>query len=579
MPTSKIARWLLLMLAASGVAGFILVLRLLGWLQTWELSMFDRFISLRPPVPRDDRILIVGVNESDLRKLGKWPISDAVLAQALTNLKKSQPRAIGLDIFRDLPVEPGHAALQTVFQNTPNLIGVEKKVSDMYSAAVAPPPILQKLGQVGLADAVLDPDGRQRRSLLYLTDADSSFHESLGLKLALIYLSASDILPEAGSNNELKLKQTIFRRFQALDGGYVQADDGGYQILLNWRGPSGSFATVSLLDVLQDRVSPQLIRDRIVLIGHNAASIKDFVLTPYSVASDRTTPENMTGVEVQANLTSQIVSAVLDRRAAIQVWDEWLEWLWILGWATIGAALSWNLRSVHAIALFGSLTGVGLTASCYLALLAGWWIPVVPSGMALLVTLVAIVAYKNQSLSHANKQLQQLAMVDGLTQLANRRHFDEFLWQQWQHMSRQSDKLPLSLILCDIDFFKAYNDTYGHQAGDTCIKAVTLAIKNVLQRSTDLACRYGGEEFAIVLPNTDSEGAIKIAEKIRTELKALAIPHESSSINKYVTVSMGVSTTIPQPQISPASLIAATDRLLYKAKQLGRDCFAIDTLE
>lgn len=579
MPTSKIARWLLLMLAASGVAGFILVLRLLGWLQTWELSMFDRFISLRPPVPRDDRILIVGVNESDLRKLGKWPISDAVLAQALTNLKKSQPRAIGLDIFRDLPVEPGHAALQTVFQNTPNLIGVEKKVSDMYSAAVAPPPILQKLGQVGLADAVLDPDGRQRRSLLYLTDADSSFHESLGLKLALIYLSASDILPEAGSNNELKLKQTIFRRFQALDGGYVQADDGGYQILLNWRGPSGSFATVSLLDVLQDRVSPQLIRDRIVLIGHNAASIKDFVLTPYSVASDRTTPENMTGVEVQANLTSQIVSAVLDRRAAIQVWDEWLEWLWILGWATIGAALSWNLRSVHAIALFGSLTGVGLTASCYLTLLAGWWIPVVPSGMALLVTLVAIVAYKNQSLSHANKQLQQLAMVDGLTQLANRRHFDEFLWQQWQHMSRQSDKLPLSLILCDIDFFKAYNDTYGHQAGDTCIKAVTLAIKNVLQRSTDLACRYGGEEFAIVLPNTDSEGAIKIAEKIRTELKALAIPHESSSINKYVTVSMGVSTTIPQPQISPASLIAATDRLLYKAKQLGRDCFAIDTLE
>ncbi|NJM28344.1 MAG: diguanylate cyclase, partial [Pseudanabaena sp. RU_4_16] len=266
-------------------------------------------------------------------------------------------------------------------------------------------------------------------------------------------------------------------------------------------------------------------------------------------------------------------------RAVIQVWDEWLEWLWILGWATIGAGLSWNLRSVYAIALSGSLTGVGLTAGCYLALLAGWWIPVVPSGMALLVALVAIVAYKNQSLSHANKQLQQLAMVDGLTQLANRRRFDEFLWQQWQHMSRQSDKLPLSLILCDIDFFKAYNDTYGHQSGDTCIKAVTRAIKNVLQRSTDLACRYGGEEFAIVLPNTDSEGAIKIAERIRAELQALAIPHESSSINKYVTVSMGVSTTIPQPQISPSALIAATDRLLYKAKQLGRDCFAIDTLE
>lgn len=572
------ARWLPVLLVATGATGLILSLRLLGWLQVWELAMFDRFVTLRPLEPKDERILIVGINEADLRKIGRWPVSDAVLAQAIAKIEQARPKAIGLDLFRDLPVEPGHAELQRVFQTTPNLIGVEKKVGDTYSAAVAPPPLLKQQGQVALADAVLDPDGKLRRGLLYLTDTDGMFHESLGLRLALIYLAAHNIEPEAGVNNQLKLGKATFQRFQTHDGGYAQADDGGYQILINWRGPTHSFTTVSLTQILEDRVAPQLIRDRIVLIGSNATSVKDVVFTPYSINAGAYTPEHMTGVETQANLTSQIVSAALDGRNTINSWKEWLEWLWIWGWALAGATLSWNLRSPSAIAIAVSIGGVGLTTCCYFAFVAGWWLPVVPAGMTLAGAAIVIVAYKNQVLHYSNRQLQALATVDSLTQLANRRRFDEYLNQEWLHLLREGGGRSLALILCDIDRFKAYNDNYGHQAGDLCLQEVAYVIKSALYRPTDLAARYGGEEFAIVLPYTDINGAIKIVEDIRNELKVLAVPHETS-VSKYVTMSLGVAVTIPQFHKSPTELIAEADRLLYQAKRSGRDRYAIETIE
>jgi adenylate cyclase len=574
-----VRRWLPVLLAATGVTGCLLVLRLLGGLQTWELAMFDRFIALRPLEPKDDRILIVGINEADLRKLGKWPVSDATLAEAIAKIEKSQPSAIGLDIFRDLPVEPGHTELQRIFQTTPNLIGVEKKVADIYSAAVAPPPILKQQTQVAVADAVLDPDGKQRRGLLYLTDTDSTFYESLGLRLALIYLSSRHIEPEAGANSQLKLGKAIFQRFQTRDGGYAQADDGGYQILLNWRGPTNSFTTVSLSQILENQIAPQLIRDRVVLIGNNATSVKDMVFTPYSIDSDSyTTPAHMSGVEAQANLTSQIISAALDGRSAINYWDEWLEWLWIGGWAVGGAALSWVLRSPLKIAITVGSVAFGLAAGCYLAFVIGWWLPVVPAGMALAGAAIAIMAYKNQALYQANRQLQAMATIDSLTQLANRRRFDEYLHQEWLRLLREGGERSLVLILCDIDNFKTYNDNYGHQAGDRCLQAVAFTIKSALYRPTDLAARYGGEEFAIILPYTDRNGAIEIVEKIRNGLKVLAIPHETS-VHKQVTICLGAAVTTPQFHKSPTELIAEADRLLYQAKGAGRNCYAIETVE
>jgi two-component system, cell cycle response regulator len=174
------------------------------------------------------------------------------------------------------------------------------------------------------------------------------------------------------------------------------------------------------------------------------------------------------------------------------------------------------------------------------------------------------------ALVKANQELERLATLDGLTGLANRRRFDEYLYFEWMRLFRE--KLPLSLILCDVDFFKRYNDTYGHLAGDYCLQHVASTIRHCVKRTTDLVARYGGEEFAVILPNTEIDGAVHVAETIRQQIQALNIAHAQSP-NECVTLSLGVATIIPEEEISPDTIIAMTDKALYTAKQQGRNCF------
>lgn len=175
----------------------------------------------------------------------------------------------------------------------------------------------------------------------------------------------------------------------------------------------------------------------------------------------------------------------------------------------------------------------------------------------------------SQELKQANQELQQLVFLDSLTQLANRRRFDAYLSQEWKRTAR--DRAPLSLILCDIDFFKPYNDTYGHQVGDLCLQQVAKTITLAAKRPADLVARYGGEEFGVVLPNTENEGALRIAEEIRSHISALQIVHASSQVSRYVTLSFGVASTIPSSKSPLEKLIAAADAALYQAKTEGRD--------
>ncbi|MBD1927197.1 diguanylate cyclase [Trichocoleus sp. FACHB-90] len=174
-----------------------------------------------------------------------------------------------------------------------------------------------------------------------------------------------------------------------------------------------------------------------------------------------------------------------------------------------------------------------------------------------------------QQLQAANLQLQRLATLDGLTQVANRRRFDEYLDQEWRRLKR--DRFPLSLIMCDIDCFKAFNDTYGHQAGDACLIAVANAIATALKRPADLVARYGGEEFAAILPNTTGSGAFKVAQTIRAAVQALKIVHATSLVSEYVTLSLGVACTVPDRDTLPETLLKAADEALYQAKASGRD--------
>lgn len=173
------------------------------------------------------------------------------------------------------------------------------------------------------------------------------------------------------------------------------------------------------------------------------------------------------------------------------------------------------------------------------------------------------------ALCKANLELERLATLDGLTQVANRRRFDEYLSQEWRRVAREQQYL--SLILCDVDYFKSYNDHYGHQAGDACLKRVAAAMRNTLKRPADLVARYGGEEFAIILPSTAMQGAIAVAQAIQKAIKLLRLPHIQSQISDFITVSFGVSSIIPTHNLRAETLITTADEALYEAKKQGRD--------
>lgn len=177
----------------------------------------------------------------------------------------------------------------------------------------------------------------------------------------------------------------------------------------------------------------------------------------------------------------------------------------------------------------------------------------------------------------ANLELERLATSDGLTQVANRRCFDTTISREWQQLAQEN--CPLSLVLCDVDYFKRFNDHYGHQAGDDCLIRVARALQEATRRSTDLVARYGGEEFAVLLPDTDLVMAIEVVDRLREAINRLKIPHEQSDANPWVTVSLGVACQFPSLGNTPQELIAAADAALYEAKQQGRNTYRKRYLE
>ncbi|MEL6821789.1 MAG: diguanylate cyclase [Calditrichota bacterium] len=173
------------------------------------------------------------------------------------------------------------------------------------------------------------------------------------------------------------------------------------------------------------------------------------------------------------------------------------------------------------------------------------------------------------SLEQANRQLHKLSATDGLTDVHNRRKFDEYLDREWKRATR--DTSTLTLVLIDIDHFKLFNDTYGHPAGDICLKSVAGALSSCLNRPGDFLARYGGEEFAVILPQTDIEGAMHVAEALRLAVKNLQIPHESSPTSDHITVSVGFTENQPRSNNKLSDFIAIADHALYEAKSAGRD--------
>ncbi|UKO96575.1 CHASE2 domain-containing protein [Nostoc sp. UHCC 0870] len=400
-------------MTAPAVAICVMTGGMTGLFQLLEWNAMEQFFALRPAEPPDKRILIVTIDEQDITQIGKWPIPDAILAKLIVKLKAHKPAAIGLDIYRDLPVEPGHQELVGAIKSTPNLIGVKKLAGDQ----VAPSPILSELNQIALADMLLDTDGKVRRALLSAGDSEEKIFLGLAPRLSLMYLQSKGIaleqLDQTGS--ALRLGKAVFTPLTGEEFSYRGADVGGYQIILNYRGFKENFDTVKMRDILNDSASSQLIRDRIILIGTTAKSINDFVNVGYS-RNLQDEDKRMAGVVVHANLVSQILNAAVDGRPLLGVWSKQAEWVWILCWSFVTTGVTWQglqiqskgKHSLPGLPIVIILSGIGISlGSSYTAFMLGWWIPVIsPLLTIFLATIVTNSLYKQSQLEKANQQLQ-----------------------------------------------------------------------------------------------------------------------------------------------------------------------------
>lgn len=381
-------QWVGVGISAIAVATAVIGLQVAGVFQPLELMVLDQWFRARPPEAVDSRIVIVTIDESDFNAIGRYPIPDAQFAQLLSKIRQQKPRVIGMDVYRNLPVEPGHAELRQIYQQTPNLIGVEKTLSGANMPSVDPPPILREQGQIAASDLVLDPDGKIRRNLLSLR-VNSMWGKqprtvtTLGTRLALDYLKAEGITPRSLSGGAIQLGKAHLEPLKANAGGYVRGDIGGFQLLANFRNLQRSFTSVSFSDVLSDRVPAQLMQDRVVLIGSIAESLNDRFFTPYS----STTKLTSAGVEIHADFTSQLISAALDGRTILRGVPEWIETIWCWLWLGIGVVLGTRFRAPHRTFVWMLAATIAGVLTAYGLFLSGWWITIVAPliGMKLIV--------------------------------------------------------------------------------------------------------------------------------------------------------------------------------------------------
>lgn len=382
--------------ATLGVFFCVLGMRSLGLLEHFELKAYDHFMQNRPDEGKDQRLLIVTVDEEDLEYQDQQgmqrqgSLSDAALSQLIEKLEPYQPRVIGSDIYHDFPVDSNYAKLAEFFQTSPKFIGICKDSDRNSNAPGIKPPLEVPPDRLGFSNILKDQDGLLRRHFWYMTppvNTPCPTEKSLSLQLALSYLTQEGINPEVTPQGNLKLGQVVLKRLDSDLGGYHQLDTNGYQMLLNYR--SGEIAeTISLKQLLTEPINPNLVRDKVILIGNIVASYKDYHETPFT--RNPVLQEKMPGVFIQAQMGSQIISAVKDGRPLLTVVPRWVEILWILGWSLIGGVLAWRVRSSVIFYFTEAGIFVILYGICFVGFLGGYWIPLIPSSLAVLATSASI---------------------------------------------------------------------------------------------------------------------------------------------------------------------------------------------
>jgi adenylate cyclase len=394
------------LIAALAVAAGVIALRARGLVQPLDLALYDAYRSSAAGTG-SERVVLVVVSEDDIRWLDEWPMSDQDLALILDRLSDAGARAIGIDLYRDLPVSPGSALLSAELLAEPRIIGVFKLGGD-GATGVRPPAALADSDRTGFNDFVLDPDGCARRGLLFAESEDGRTAHSFGLRVALQYLADSGIAPAPDPElpERLRLGPTAIPWLEADAGGYVGVDAGGYQFLLDHRAGAGGFETIRLAEVMADDFERMRLRGRAVLIGSAAESAPD----PFDIcrSGDDGQGSQIPGVELHAHVVDQLLRYALGESRPHRTPAERSELLWIAALAALGAAAGLLRRGALAS---GALLVAGVVALLGIGLLAyrsGWWIPLAAPGLAWILAAGSVITWVSSNERRQRALLMEL---------------------------------------------------------------------------------------------------------------------------------------------------------------------------
>lgn len=559
------------------IAGSFSALLTAGLLKigAWHLlehGAYAQLFRLRGPIDWSTQVVVIGIDETSLQSLGKFPWPRAQYTELLTQITPAEPSVIAFDIVFAEPSAD----------------------DDAFAAAI------QKQGRVVLAQGW---DGKGQ-----LVTANNTLKNAALTTGHIQHTEDNDGITrqlQPYIKGEPALSVAVAQVYALTHAPLTKVPRKTKATWINWPAPINQVPNYTYSDVLSGKIPPQHFNHKIVLIGVTAAGLDNNLATPF----DRN--PRASGVYLHATAINNVLQQNFLQKPS---WHWHFVILVIggpgIGWA-IGGMERWQqLRQGSAIALMWILISYGLFHSaiwlpvvwpvCLLGIMLSSLIiqtqlqeekqlqeillqignkynfPPTPNKMTqtTLPTTLPTTSHPSllqiaNELSEATNQVTDLIWTDELTQINNRRYFERCLQQEWKRAIRE--QTALSILMCDVDFFKGFNDTYGHPVGDKCLQQIAKVIQSVIMRPADCAARYGGEEFVVILPNTPAEGAVHVANNIRTALSALSIEHIGSQVSEYVTVSIGIASAIPPQGSVPNGLLAAADQALYTAKDSGRD--------
>jgi adenylate cyclase len=509
-------------LITAAVFAIIAGARSIGWLEGLELGAYDWLLRSRPVIQLEDNpVVLIRLREEEIQEYGH-PLCDARMAVALAKLQKLGAIAIGVDIYRDNPIPScsGRLGDRGLPEKDTDLAEVALRddrvvmiAKPLENPPIAPPKFLEGTGQIAAPDLKVDANGIVHRSFIYYSHENVPYY-SLSFQLVLRYLRAQEINPtnDPDQPDWIRIGETTVPFFQPYDGGYHDADAGGYQYLLDFAQGHHGFPSYALEDLYSDTIPEEAVRGRIALLGTDSTTVKDHFSTPLSAG--RPLDPLMLGLELHAHAASQLIRFAHGKTRPITSWSQRAEFAWTLLWCVLGGALGYWNRSLwfSAIASVGGLAA--LLGACRVAIGASFWIPLVPPLLASAVSAASVTGYR------AFRERAERSEVTGLFSKFLRPEVARAIWDQRDQFIGPDDRpraqrIVLTSLMSDLQGYTTASESMGPEALMNWINEYMVVMANLVGDHDGVVDDYAGDgikaNFGFPIPSTTEDAIGKDA--------------------------------------------------------------------